>query len=186
MSIPTCPGQTLLHLNVIYLVPGHRDGYNGCCQLHFFETKRNEMKQNKTPHNFLPMPAHQAGWHSQISGGALLAYSVSRQRAHTPSQELTLGCNKPLNSLLGQCKGAADTHTFYFGGLLLHVLGMSLAQVVRCCHGRRGEGHVADGTTLVPVLPIAAFLLAVLCTENHRVAEAGRDLCRSSCPASWF
>lgn len=73
-------------------------------------------------------------------------------------------------------------HTFYFGGLLLHVLGVSLAQVVGCCHGRRGKGHVADGTTLAPVFPTAAFLLAVLCTQNRRVAEAGRDLCKSPRP----
>lgn len=52
---------------------------------------------------------------------------------------------------------------------MLHVLSMGLAQVVRCCHSWRGKGHVADGTTLVPVFPIAAFLLAVLWTQNHRV-----------------
>lgn len=94
-----------------------------------------------------------------------LLYFMARSTLSYKSSHL--GLNKHLNSPLGQREGAADTHTFCFGGLLLHVLGMSLAQVMRCCHGRRGEGHVADGTTLVPVLPIAAFLLAVLCTENH-------------------
>jgi len=89
-----------------------------------------------------------------------------------------------LNSPSAQHKGAAGSHTFHFGGLLLHVLGMSLAQVVRRCHSWRGKGHVADGTTLVPVFPAAAFLLAVLCTQNHRAAEAGRDLCRSPRPTS--
>lgn len=71
---------------------------------------------------------------------------------------------------------ALQSHTFHFGGLLLHVLGMSLAQVVRRCHGWRGKGHVADGTTLVSVFPTAAFLLAVLFTQNCRAAEDGRDL----------
>lgn len=122
-------------------------------------------KQSKTENHTTScrcQPTEQAGTARSLEVYCWL--TLFHGKDHTLLQELTLGFSKCFTSSLGQHE---DTHTFYFGGLLLHVLCMSLAQVVRCCHGRRGEGHVADGTTLVPVLPIAAFLLAVLCTENH-------------------
>lgn len=125
-------------------------------------------KQSKTKNHTAHcqcQPIEQAGTARSLEVHCWLILFHGKEHTHS-YQSWHLGFNKTLNSPLGQHEGAADTHTFYFGGLLLHVLGMSLAQVVRCCHGWRGEGHVADGTTLVPVLPVAAFLLAVLCTEK--------------------
>lgn len=66
---------------------------------------------------------------------------------------------------------------------MLHILGMSLPQVVRRGHSRGRKGHVTDGTTFVPVLPVGAFLLALLCAQNHRVAEVGKFVTRRNSKA---
>lgn len=158
MSIIPCDRRFYILTSHIRLVPAYRDGYNGCC----IPPKQNKAKQKNHTTSCQCQPTVQTGTARSLEVPCWLTYFMTNCTYSYKNSHL--GFNKALNSPLGQHE---DTHTFYFGGLLLHVLGMSLAQVVRCRHGRRGEGHVADGTTLVPVLPIAAFLLAVLCTEKH-------------------